>query len=151
MVRSGAANTLYGTDNRMVVWHKGSDIRRSYVRFDVQGVGGPITRATLRLYSVRGSDEGGDIFVASNDFSDGSGPWNEAGVNWLNAPTFGGPLIAPVGNVFRNQWVDIDVTSAVQGNGILTLAIDPVGDYRATYSTRERPGRDPELIVEIGP
>src|SRR5436190_23675492 len=56
---------------------------RSYLRFDVQGTGGQVTKATLRLNATSSLGTGIDV----RGVSDSS--WTELGVTYANAPAPG--------------------------------------------------------------
>ena len=46
--------------------------------------------------------------------------WTESGLTFTNKPAFGG-LAATSGATTAGTWMDLDVTGAVTGNGLVTL------------------------------
>jgi hypothetical protein len=82
----------------------------SYLRFEVQGLTQPVTRATLRIYANSGSSVGYEVG------SVGDNSWGEATITYDNAPLIGS-AIGSMGAFGGGTWTSIDVTSYVTGNG----------------------------------
>jgi hypothetical protein len=122
----------------------GSPLIRSYLRFDVQGVSGTISRVTLRLYANSSSSVGCE--VRSVDDS----TWGELTINYNNAPAFGnvkttsGPFTAPV-------WITLDITSLITGNGTYSIALTTTSATAFSFGSRESGVTAPQLIVETSP
>jgi len=58
----------------------------SYLRFEVRGVSGTVSRALLRLWVPAGGTANGPaVFTATNT-------WTQRGINWGNRPRSTGPL-----------------------------------------------------------
>ncbi len=112
---------------------------RSYLSFLLQGVSGPVTRATLRLWSNHGDAHG----LAARAVH---GSWSEKSITAANAPTLGG-TVGQTGPVPANAWVAVDVTRQVSGNGLVSLALTQVGAGSGRYDSREG-ARPPLLVVE---
>ena len=94
-------------------------VRRSYLRFQVSGIAGPVTRAVLSVQANSASTSGLDVrSVASTT-------WSEASVNYKTAPAVGG-LVASSG-AFPAGRVNIDVTPLVQANGLVSMALTTGG------------------------
>jgi YD repeat-containing protein len=118
-----------------------SPTARSYVRFNVQGLAEPVSRATLRLYATAGSSVGFDL----RSVSDSS--WGEQTVVYANAPAIGN-VVGSSAAFPSASWVSIDVTTLVSGNGALSLAVTPPGSSSTTLASRETGGNSPQLVVE---
>jgi PKD repeat protein len=140
-VNSGSPNKNYGTLNYLKM-HSSNPENRAYVGFDVTGLGGPVAKAVLRLYVTDASNKGGDWYSVD------PAAWTETGINWNNAPP-NGALLASVGAVTANTWVDIDVTSAVTGNGSFSFEALTTSTNTLKYSSREGSNR-PQLVLTVG-
>lgn len=120
-----------------------SPIINSYLQFDVQGLDGPVVTATLRLYSLEASSFGIDV----KEVTDNS--WQETTVTYDTAPGLG-TAINSSGAVSTDAWTDIDVSSYITGEGLVSLGFtttDP--SIRLTFASREA-ANSPELIVGTG-
>lgn len=120
---------------------KTSPRTRSYLRFQVRGVGGTLNRATLRVYVLDGN---GTLKVAGVP----SSRWGERSITFGNAPT---PKRATAfARARRGAWSVLDVTALVPRNGLATLAI---GASRGSIrlASREVRARSPRLVVDSSP
>ena len=140
-VEGASAGSNYGTRVSMLV--DGSPDKRSYVRFDVAGVSGAVTSATLRVYANSTHSQGYEVQgVADNG-------WNELTITYANAPGFG-PLLGTSGAVSAGSYAEIDVTGYVTGNGSFSFALTPLNNTNLRLSAREDSANPPELIVDTG-
>jgi PKD repeat protein len=110
-----------------------------YLRLSVGGLSGPPDSATLRLYVTNGSPSGGDWYRVDDS-------WSEGTVNWANAPALAGAPFATVGQVSSGQWVDIDVTGQVTGNGSYSFAAASPSTNTARFASREST-HPPQLVI----
>jgi hypothetical protein len=140
-VNQGLPNTSYGTSTG--AWVDGSPTCRTYLRFDVSGIGdSPIRSAKLRLYQRDASVEGGRVSgVSSTD-------WTEA-ITWNTRPAIDGPAVGSFGGVASGRWYEIDVTHLVQGEGAVSVGLDSTNGDGALWSSRESGATAPELVVEV--
>ncbi|MAU00440.1 MAG: hypothetical protein CL608_25135 [Anaerolineaceae bacterium] len=112
----------------------------SYLRFDVQGLTGPVSNATLRLYVQSSSSLGYDVHqVADNS-------WGELAINFSNAPVLGS-IIDSSGTTSANNYVDVDVTSFVSSNGLVSFGVSTTDAGLILLASRES-SNPPQLIVE---
>jgi hypothetical protein len=58
----------------------------SYLRFNLQGLSGTVTRATLRIFANSATTAGVEIRSVSDN------TWTESTINYNNAPPVGGAL-----------------------------------------------------------
>ncbi len=107
-------DTSFGQGIRVTV--DGSPERRGYVRFQVRGLEGRVTRATLRFFAKDPAADGPAVFSTSSS-------WSEDTLTWNNAPTLQGRALADAGAVPDDSWVEYDVTSHVLGNGEYSFAL----------------------------
>jgi hypothetical protein len=117
---------------------------RSYLRFNVQGVGGPITRATLRIFANSASSSS----IAANGVSNNT--WTETGITYNNAPSMGTSLNS-AGPVVTGTWISIEVTAYITGNGTYNIALTTPGSTAISLASRESGANAPRLIIETGP
>ena len=118
-----------------------SPVEESYLRFDVQGLGGSVQNAVLRLYATNGSSDGPAVYGAGNG-------WAE------NAITFGSGRPADTSGVVddkaavaKNAWVEYDVSSLVTGNGAVSFHLVPTSSDGTDFSSREAGSNRPQLVV----
>ncbi|MAT99780.1 MAG: hypothetical protein CL608_21785 [Anaerolineaceae bacterium] len=112
----------------------------SYLRFDVQGLTGTVTNATLRLYVQSTSLAG----FTAHEVADNS--WAEGGITFNNAPAIGAAINGS-GATTADSYVEVDVTSYVMGNGLVSLALTTTDTLLLAAQSREG-ANPPELIVE---
>jgi hypothetical protein len=118
----------------------GSPELRSYLRFDVQGLAGPVSRATLRIWANSGTRAGWEVYgVAENT-------WGELRIVHSNAPPLG-DLAGTSGPMAAETWTEADVTALVTGNGLVSLVVIGPSATALSLSSREGPN-PPQLVVE---
>ena len=132
----------YGTSNLLRA--DGSPIMRSYLRFDLQGISGTVTRVTLRVYANSASSSGYDIGNVTDN------TWTESTINYNNAPAIGSS-VGTSGSFGAGVWTTVDVTSLVTGNGTLNLGLYTTSSTAISFNSRQSSINQPQLIVEIGP
>ena len=89
---------------------------RSYLRFDVQGLAGAVSKATLRIWANSGASAGWRAYGVSDN------TWSETRITYATAPPLGSAA-GSSGPVAANTWTQADVTALVAGSGTLNLAI----------------------------
>lgn len=140
-VLSNRATTNYGLLQTLIA--DSSPEINSYLRFDVQGLDGSPVTATLRLYALDTSSIGINVLnVADNT-------WQETSITYSNAPSLGSTINSS-GSVTADSWVDIDISSYISSEGLVSLAFttsDP--NIRISFGSREATNA-PELIVGTG-
>jgi hypothetical protein len=111
-----------------------------FLRFQVSP-GLVVRRAVLRLFVLEDADRGGRLHAVEQ-------PW-DAGVTWNTRPGALGPALGEIGAAVTGHYVEIDVTSAVRGDGVVDLAIIPTSKQDVEYTATEgEDNRGPILIVE---
>src|SRR5213592_3106722 len=129
----------YGSTNRLKV--STSPAMSTFLRFDVQGLGAPVSRATLRLYNNNGSGGYGVRVVSVNN-------WSENAITYSNAPQISATDLAWSGTVSSGSWTALDVTPAVAGNGTFSFAL-VAKTGSVTMMSRETGAKyAPQLVVE---
>jgi chitodextrinase len=122
----------------------GSPLVRSYLRFNVQGLVGTVTRATLRVYATSSSTVGYDIRGVSDN------SWGETTLNYTNAPAFG-PVIVSSGRFTAPIWTEVDVTLLINGDGTYSLALTTPHTTAISFASREVGANAPQLVITTAP
>ncbi len=137
-VLSNRSTSNYGLIQTLIA--DTSPVINSYLQFDIQGLDGLVVSATLRLYAIDSSSFGIDVKEVTDD------NWQETNITYDTAPALGSTINSS-GAVSADSWTDIDVTSYIAGEGLVSLAFtttDP--SLRLTFASREA-ANSPELIV----
>lgn len=113
------------------------------VRFDVSGVGGPVTSARLRLYATNASVNGPKAYPVGS-------AWSETGVTWERRPAPTGGAIADTGKIGSGRYVEWDVTSLVTGDGTYSFSLIPDSADGADFRSREAGSNRPQLVIRSG-
>ncbi|MFQ5651427.1 MAG: DNRLRE domain-containing protein [bacterium] len=144
-VKSTRPTRSYGGEPVIRV-RKGSPTYMSYLKFDVSGLPGPVTRATIRLYVLDEGPDGGSVYSVSNHYKGTNAPWDEDGLVWDNAPVIDGAGLSSAGPVQLGTWIELDVTQAVVGNGVVSFGMLNNASNSVKYSSSEGDHK-PELVV----
>jgi hypothetical protein len=138
-INEGKPTANYGSATMLRI--DGSPIAQSYLRFDVQGLSGTITQATLRVFANSASSLGCEASSVSDN------AWLESTINYSNAPPFGGTL-GSSGSFSAGVWIDIDITGYITSNGTYSLALTTPGSTAVSLASRESGATAPQLIIE---
>jgi hypothetical protein len=131
---SGAANKLRVD---------ASPVLRSYLRFEVSGVSGSVTGATLRLFPKGSLAAGFGVRRVTSTI------WGEKRVTYANAPAYDATVLATSGSVTQGQWVSLNVTAAVTGNGAYSFALTGSSATALALASREAgAAKAPQLVVD---
>jgi hypothetical protein len=141
-VNETSPTTNYGSQTSLRT--DGSPILRSYLRFNVQGLSGNVTRATLRVFANTASSAGCSANSVANN------TWSESTLNYNNAPPVGGAL-GSSGSFGAGVWINVDVTAYITGNGTYNLALTPLGTTAISFASREAGTNAPQLVIETSP
>jgi hypothetical protein len=115
--------------------------RRSYLRFDVSGLKGTVSKATLRLWGTAAAPKGYEVRgVTSNT-------WAESTITYTNAPPIAATVTGSSGPIALGAFADADVTPLVTGNGLVSLAVTTTDATRNWFASRET-ANAPQLVVE---
>jgi hypothetical protein len=119
----------------------GSPVVRSYLRFNVQGLSGAVTRATLRIFANSASTGGYEIRSVSDN------SWGESTITYNNAPAVGSVLGSSPG-FNAGVWTTVDITSYITGNGTYNLALTVPGSTAISFASREAGNNAPQLVLQ---
>src|SRR6266508_3359093 len=114
---------------------------RSYLRFNVQGLNGPVTKATLRVYANSTNSLGYQVRSVSDN------TWVESTINYSNAPAVGS-VLSTSGATSANTRTSADVTAHITGNGTYSLGLTSLSSTGTSLASRESGANAPQLIIE---
>ena len=145
-VRSDSANTNYGS---LVTFRtrepSSGSIYRSYVRFDIPSSVDPVSSVTLRLFVTDATKNLQGIYAVTDT------TWNEATINWNNAPAISGTAIATATPRTTNAYVDITLpNTAVTPGALVTFGLKGSGTDSLIVSSREASANKPQLVINGG-
>ena len=136
-IRADQPNNSFGGSTSLRV--DGSPVHEALVKFSVTGVSGDVANAVLRLYNTNSASLGGYLYAVTDS------SWSEGSVTWNNAPASGG-LLGSLGTVSPGNWYEVDVTSLVNGDGLVSIKITSDQSNGAFYSSKEG-SNAPQLVV----
>ena len=141
-VNSGSTTTNYGSATTLRA--DASPDLHSYLRFNVQGLSGSVSRATLRIYANSASTIGCNANSLSNN------TWTESTITYSNAPSVGNVIgsSSPFG---AGAWISINVTTYITGNGTYNFGLTTTSSTAISFASREAGANAPQLIIETGP
>jgi hypothetical protein len=140
-VRSTQASTNFGTAATLLV--DGSDggaVMHTYLKFSIGNVG-TITSAKLRLFVKDPSNGPNEVRLVP------SSTWTETGITWSNKPATS-TLVATIGNVSDETWIEVDITSVAQPNSTISLAIVPGTNNGLDLSSRNATSNQPQIVID---
>jgi hypothetical protein len=138
-VSASARRGNFGRSRSLLV--RGRPAARTYLRFDLSGVDGGVTRATLRVFARARSARGFRVRRTGS-------AWSERKITYANAPR-PASAVAASGSVAQG-WKSIDVTSAVVG-GTSSFALTAAGRAGVRLASRESGATRPRLVLELAP
>ena len=116
--------------------------RRAFLMFDVKGLAGPVTKATLSLTFFDGMGKPVVLHRVP------STSWNELTLTWINQPSLGDALATFTPGA--DGKASIDVTPAVTGNGRVSFAFLSTDGYAKAWSREAGGSKAPKLTVTTG-
>lgn len=136
-VDSSSPTATHGTATTLRV--DASPTVDSYLRFNVAGLSGNVTSATLRIYANSAQSTGYDVYGVADT------TWSESALNWSNAPAFGSK-IGSSGAVSSGTWTSVNVTAYITGNGTYSLGLSTTNSTALSLASRESTN-PPQLII----
>ena len=115
--------------------------KRTFLKFSVSGVSGPVTSATLRIYSIWNSASGIQVRSAATN-------WSEQTLTWVNAPAYSSTVTAASTSYPANVWISLNVTPLVTGNGIYSFALTTPSGETMLASKEGGAATAPQLLVQ---
>jgi parallel beta-helix repeat protein len=141
------ADTYVNADSPTTNFGGGDELRtdntpliRSFLRFDVSGITGTVSRAKLRIFANSSSSAGFEVHALSTTF-------DETAVTHETAPEVG-TLFGTSPAFTAGGYIEVDITAAISGNGIVELALTALGDTATSFGSRESANK-PQLVIEF--
>jgi len=114
--KQNSSTSNYGTNTKLAVRNESTGAGlRSFLKFNVSGIGDTVTAATLKLYSATVAAN-----VTAHAVADTS--WSENTITWENMPDLGTALDTLA--VTPGTWYSFDVTDNITGNGEVSFGLD---------------------------
>jgi hypothetical protein len=110
----------------------------------VQELSGNVTRATLRIFANNASALGLEVSSVGDD------TWMELTINDNNAPPVDSAIDSS-GPFNAGEWISIDVTTYVTGDGSYSLALTTLSNTAISLASRESGANAPQLVIETSP
>lgn len=140
-VRAALPTLAGGTGSKLSV--DGSPEIDAYLRFDVAGLDGAVTSATLQLYALSPQRLGVDAHAVAD------ASWDERTLTYATAPAFDPNVLGSSGRAVARTWMGIDVTSSVVGDGSYGFALTTDSPTRLAIASRQYGnGFEPHLVIE---
>jgi PKD repeat protein len=139
-VNTGSPTKNYASYAYMKIKFEPPAEYRSLVRFTLNGLSGPPSSVKLRLHVTDASASGGNWYLVSNN-------WTENTVVWDNKPAISGTPVATVGAMTAGTWIEIDLTSAITGNGTYSFEAVSTSTNTGAFSTSQ--GTNPPQVVVV--
>ncbi len=141
-----SANT--GTSAKLRV--DGSPVVRALLRFQLQGVRGPIAMATLAVYATSPSADGFRVQLVRDN------RWEEHRVSYATAPPIQAGSAASSGGFRKGSWVSVDITSLVRAAAAtrdheLSIAFTSASPSALSLASRESGAHGPYITVRAAP
>ena len=116
---------------------------RTYLQFDVKGLGGrAISSAVLRIHANSGSNRGVTAFEVPDN------GWAENTLTFASASAPGQALTTS--SPFKSgDWITLDVTSYITGEGVFSLGLTTPGSTSISFSSRESGQYAPQLVIDL--
>jgi len=140
-VNSSRPTRNYGSSSSIRI--DGSPEKNAYFKFDVGGLTGTVSSATVRIYAATGSSVGFDLSEVSDT------TWTEAAITFDTAPAIG-PALGSSGSFSGGIYIEFDVTSYVSGNGAVSFAITTPHTTAIRFDSSEGTNQ-PELVIIQSP
>jgi len=139
-VTSAIPHTNYGGSQQLRF--DANPIVKSYLTFNIQGLGSSVASAKLRLYANSSSTSGFKVYGVP-DIS-----WLERSITYKNAPALG-KQVSSLGAFKGSTWIEVDVTALITGNGVISLALIGNNSTAVSLASRETGARAPQLIITL--
>ena len=98
-------------------------------------------KATLLLYTTYSSATGYQVRSVTDQ------SWDEISITYANAPATG-PVINSSGNFKSGNWISVDVSSLINGNGTYDLALTTTSTSSMSFNSRDASTNQPQLVIE---
>ncbi len=150
--------TNFGGDPEMAVANsnQAKNRKHAYLQFDLSGISGTITSATLTLSatSVAGLVTN-NLYEAEDNYNDGTGPWLESVLHWNNKPDAGAlitnwTLDPASGSAPFTVAIDVLTEDQAVTDGRFSVRVSGVeDDVEVLYATKENSNTSLWPVLEV--
>lgn len=140
-IQASSPNTTAGSATTIQV--DNSPVKDILLKFNVTGLSGrQVLGATLRIHNTDPSPKGGDFHTTATS------SWSESTATWDNVPAANAETIASLGSVAAGSWYEVDLSSIVSGDSVVSLRVTSTSSDGANYDSKENvSGEAAQLIV----
>jgi len=146
-VKSSTPSSNFGAKEALRQVRSSSESIYTFLKFDVSGISGAIQSAKLRLYVSDASNDGGAVYAVSGTYRGTTTAWTQDGLSWNNAPEISGVVLSSAGAVSVGSWVELEVATAISGNGTFSFGMKNNSADLVHYSSKEGTN-PPELVIQ---
>jgi len=140
-VNSGNPTSNYGRSTSLRM--DASPDLHGYLKFNINGLAGnPVYSARLQIFSNSSSSIGFRVRNVINN------NWDEYTMTNNNAPDML-DVINTTGTISSNSWVEVDVTSAITGEGIFSFGLDTLSSSAMSVASRESGVNTALLVIDL--
>jgi hypothetical protein len=139
-------DTRYGGSARLLIdGDTGAGLdREAYLKVTVRGLGaGRVDRAALHLWITNPTTNGPTVAATSTS-------WTGATITWRTRPASTSPVASDAGILPAGDWMDLDVTSPIHGDGTYAFRIRPTSGDGLEASSLQG-AHPPRLVIETVP
>ena len=139
-VSEAEANRNFAVDPKLRTDGAADPEVESYLMFSIGDLaGGTVTSAVLRVFATSSSGDG-PIFYAADP------AWTEDTITWNNRTARTSDVLGETGAVSSGNWIEIDVTGVVTGNGVYSFSLATDSTDGTDMSSRDG-ANPPELVL----
>jgi hypothetical protein len=142
---SAQPTVSYGAQPALYVDADG--MKQSYLKFNLSGITGTVTSATLRIHAGSSQNTGYAVFAVAD------GNWGESRLNWNNRPAFATSSSGSSGPASSGTWTTVSLPpSLVQraAGGVLSLGLSTTSKTNLKLTSKEAgAGTTPQLVLAV--
>jgi PKD repeat protein len=137
---TGSPTTNYGGNISLRV---GTTVFRSYLRFDLSGVSGTITAASLRVFANSSQSVGYSVYRVADT------TWGESTITANNQPPFDASSSGASGPIVGGTWTSVGVTTlaAAGEGGLMSVGLSTTAS-QTNLASRESATK-PQLVLTV--
>ena len=136
-----SSNPTVNNGTGLTIRVDGSPIVNTYIRFNVSGLVGTVTRVRLLIFA----NSSGSLGIKANAVADNT--WGETTINYNNAPPMGSQLASSAG-FSSGTWVTLDVTGYITADGTYSFGITDPSSTAISLASRESGANAEQLIID---
>jgi len=140
-VNADSPGTNYGGSTALRI--DSSPDTHAYLRFTVSGLlGRSVARARLLVYANSNGSQGVDLRTVAGS------TWDELTASYSDAPSLGN-ILASSGAFSSGDWIALDVTQYISGEGTYNFGLTTSGSTAISLSSREAGANAPQLVLDL--